>query len=103
MVNTRSPLRAAALASALGATPANSDTIVVCAGTLPSDCHLRKVKALVTFSDPTVTGNTALSHVHVTTKGPSLRMPITRSEKELQLELTSKGWKVTRESLASIS
>ena len=99
-VAARSQTRIAALAAILGATPAYHDTIFVC-GHRPSECTLRNTNTLLEFSEPNISGTTAIVHLQRRDRTGLQRIPVSRREIELHLIREGSAWRVVSSALLS--
>ena len=99
-IASRSQLRLDALATVLRATAAHHDSIYVC-GLTPSDCTLRNTNTLIAFSEPVISGNTAIVRIERLDRSGLQRIPVTRRNSELRLVREGAGWRVVSSTVTS--
>jgi hypothetical protein len=92
-VESRSSARVVAFATALRAVPVHHDTVYVCSGD-PSTCALRNVRTLLSFTNATITGTTAVVRVSRLDCSGYKRIPVTGHDFELHLVRDGKTWRV---------
>jgi hypothetical protein len=101
-VESGSPARPAAFGAALKAVAVHHDTVFVC-GRLPSDCSLRRMRMLISFSEPRITGDTAQVKFSRRDRTEFQRTPVGRKDAELQLVRHNGLWRVVSMHLYAIS
>ncbi len=83
---TRPPAHVASLASALHAQRiGRTDDFYKCASSKPSTCSISGADAIISLSEPTIQGDTALITVRVLRATRSQRAPVARSEDRYRL------------------
>lgn len=98
----RSSARVSALALALGGSAASHDSVYTC-GAMPSECTLRNASIMLSFTDPMITGNTAVVRMTTLFQTGIKRIPIGRRASEIRLERSGAAWRVVSSQVTSQS
>lgn len=94
-VESRSSARLGVFAKALQAVPVHHDTVYVCSDRFdPTTCALRNMRTLMSFTDATITGTTAVVRVSRLDSSGYKRIPVTGHDFELHLVRDGKTWRV---------